>query len=95
MNSNSQKCPPVSRITREIKKKDLPQKQRTMFNQELSQAFRQAGDTGKERKSPTASVKVITKGLRDLKLHWENTIPKEATRQITNLLVHAQKGCMR
>ena len=85
----------VSRITREIKKKDLEYKQRALFNQELSQVFRQAEDTGKERKSATASVTVITKRLKDLRRHWEKTIPKEATRQISNLLLHAEIGCLR
>ena len=85
----------ISRISREVKMKHLPRKRRLQFNKELSHAFRQPGDNGKERKCPTATSDIISKRLRNLKKNWEKIIPKKASKEIVNLLKHANKGCIR
>ena len=84
-----------SRINREIKKKHLTSKQRAIFSKELSMVFRKHDDTGPERTLPTTSAQVITKRLKELRQNWEDSIPQKATHQINNLLVHAEKGCLR
>ena len=66
-----------------------------MFNRELSLAFRRDNDTGLVRNLPTPEPNIITKRLKSLKLHWEDSIPKKAVEAITNLLNHADIGCLR
>ena len=85
----------ISRITREIKKKDLSTKERKLFNHQLSLCVRRDGDWSKNRKRPTASKTQITKNIEQFEIQWKNKIPKGATDAIHNLLQHARNGCLR
>ena len=73
----------------------MNRKRRNMFNKKLSLVFRRANDVGPERNLPTPQPSIITKGLNNLKSHWEDSIPKKAVEAITNLLQHAEIGCLR
>ena len=84
----------LSRVTREVKKKDLSVKQRKLFNNQLSLCVRQNGDWSKKRRRPTASKTQISNNLEQLKLNWKEKIPKAATHAIDNLLQHARNGCL-
>lgn len=85
----------ISRISREVKQKHLTKAKRNMFNRELSLIFRRDNDSGLHRTLPTAPPRTIKNRLLNLRKHWEASIPKMATAAITNLLDHAEKGCLR
>ena len=84
----------ISRVTREVKKKDLNAKDTKLFNHQLSMCVRQKGDWDDRRKEPTAPKTRITENLEKLKLDWKEKIPVGACKAIENLIQHARAGCL-
>jgi hypothetical protein len=69
---------------------------------EYGLVFRQPGDIGKERSSPSPPADVILRNLQKFCLKWEsiqsaagtNVLTKEMLKEIRNIKVHINKGCL-
>ena len=73
----------------------------TRFSKELRHCFRQSTNCAKERNMNTPTAQEISMNLRRFKGRWECLAYKDkkflnnkAAKEIDNLLVHAEKGCL-
>ena len=73
----------------------------TRFLKELRHCFRQPNDCAKERNMNTPTAQEVSLNLRQFKERWGSLAYKEkavlntkATKEIDNLLVHAENGCL-
>jgi hypothetical protein len=84
----------MNRISRKIKKKQLTSRKKKLFHRQLRLVFRQKKNQSGKRILPTPLPSELTKRLDDLKKHWQKELPQEAVKEITNLTIHAKRGCL-
>ncbi|CAB4030423.1 Hypothetical predicted protein [Paramuricea clavata] len=89
----------VQRLVRKIPKRS---KYSSDMAKEYGLVFRQPVDIGKERSSPSPPADVILRNLQKFCLKWEsiqsaagtNVLTKEMLKEIRNIKVHINKGCL-